>query len=88
MKVWVVEKIDEWSGKVDTQIALYDSKEKAIKQMEQWKDDDFKFIDDVRELIKDGNEDCTVIETETSFYCYDSINFDGKTINVYETEVL
>ena len=37
---------------------------------------------------KDGNEDCTIIETEKSFYCYDAINFNGKTINVYETEVL
>lgn len=88
MKVWVVEKIDEWSGQVDTQTALFDSKEKAIKQMEQWKEDDWQFINDIRELIKDGNEDCTIIETEKSFYCYDGINFDGKTINVYETEVL
>ena len=88
MKVWVVEKIDEWSGQVDTQTALFDSKEKAIKQMEQWKDDDFKFIDDIKELIKDGNEDCNIIEDETSFYCYDGINFDSKTITVYETEVL
>ena len=88
MKVWVVEKIDEWSGIVDTQTALFDSKEKAIKQMEQWKADDSKFIDDIKEIIKDGNEDCTIIETEKSFYCYDAINFNGKTINVYETEVL
>ena len=88
MKVWVVDMIDEWDGQVDTHIALYDSKEKAIKQMEQWKNDDFKFIDDVRELIKDGNEDCTIIEEETFFFFFDAMNFDAKTIKVYETEVL
>ena len=88
MKVWVVEKIDEWDGQVDTQTALYDSKEKAIKQMEQWKDDDYKFIEDVKELIKDGNEDCLFDEKELSFYCYDGLNFDSKTIIITEMEVL
>ena len=88
MKVWVVEKIDEWDGQVDTQTALYDSKEKAIKCMEKWKEDDWQFINDVKEIIKDGNEDCIITEEKTYFYCYDAINFDAKTINVYETEVL
>ena len=88
MKVWVVDMIDEWDGQVDTHIALYDSKEKAIKQLEQWKEDDWQFINDVKELIKDGNEDCIITEEETCFYCYDAMNFDAKTINVYETEVL
>ena len=88
MKVWVVEKIDEWDGQVDTQTALYDSKEKAIKQMEQWKEDDFKFIDDVREIIKDGNLDSHIDEEELYFYCYDGLNFDAKTISIHEMEVL
>ena len=88
MKVWVVEKIDEWDGQVDTQTALYDSKEKAIKQMEQWKEDDHQFINDVRELIEDGNADCEFDEEELYFYCYDGLNFDAKTITIHETEVL
>lgn len=88
MKVWVVEQVDEWCGNIDTKIALYDSKEKAIKCMQQWKDDDSKFIDDIRELIKDGNEDCSIIEEKTSFYCYDGINFDSKTIVITEQEVM
>lgn len=88
MKIWVVEKIDEWDGQVDTQTALYDSKEKAIKCMQQWKEDDWQFINDVKEIIKDGNEDCTVTEEETYFYCYDAINFDAKTITITEQEVL
>ena len=83
MKVWVVEKMDEWDGQVDTQIALYDSKEKAIKCMEQWKEDDWQFINDVKEIIKDGNEDCTIIEEEKYFYC-----FDAKTITMTQMEVL
>lgn len=88
MKIWIVEIIDEWDGQVDTQIALYDSKEKAIKQMEQWKEDDWQFINDVKEIIKDGNEDCTITEEETYFYCYDALNFDSKTITITEQEVL
>lgn len=88
MKIWVVEKIDEWDGQVDTQTALFDSKEKAIKQMEQWKDDDWQFINDVKEIIKDGNEDSNIIEDELYFYCYDGLNFDAKTIAITEMEVL
>lgn len=88
MKVWVVEKIDEWDGQVDTQTALFDSKEKAVRQMNQWKDDDYQFIGDVREIIKDGNEDSNIIDEELYFYCYDSLNFDAKTISITEMEVL
>ena len=88
MKVWVVEKIDEWDGQVDTQTALYDSKEKAIKCMEQWKADDSNFIDDVREIIKDGNMDSHIDEEELYFYCYDGLNFDAKTIIITEKEVM
>lgn len=88
MKVWVVEKIDEWDGQVDTQTALFDSKEKAIKQMEQWKDDDWQFINDVKEIIKDGNLDCELFDEELYFYCYDGYNFDAKTITIKEMEVL
>ena len=88
MKVWVVEKIDEWDGQVDTQTALYDSKEKAIKQMEQWKEDDHQFINDVKELIKDGSIDCEFDEEELYFYCYNGYRFDSKTITIHETEVL
>ena len=88
MKVWVVEKIDEWDGQVDTQTALFDSKEKAIRQMNQWKKDDHQFINDVIEIIADGNTDSDIIDEELYFYCYDGLNFDAKTITIHETEVL
>lgn len=88
MKVWVVEKIDEWDGQVDTKVALFDSKEKAIKCMGNWKDDDHHFICDVESIIADGNEDSYITDEETYFYCYDAINYDALTITIKEMDIL
>lgn len=88
MKVWVVEKIDEWDGQVDTKVEIFDSKEKAIKCMQDWKDNDHHFICDVQSVMSSGNKDSYIIDEETYFYCYDALNFDALTITITEKEIL
>lgn len=88
MEVYVVDKIDVWGGQHNVEYKVFDSLEKARQCMKIWKDDDYQFIDDVTELIKDGNNDCTLIEDEDYFYCYDGLNFDSKEITIEKREVL
>jgi len=86
--VWVVEKIEEYDGAVDTKIKIFKNKEDAIKQKEEWKEKDYFFINDVKSDIDNECYDSRIDDDELYFYAYDSFNFDSLTIDIREMEVL
>lgn len=88
-KVWVIEKVSEFSGSVDSEVKVFRHKEDAIKQKEKWKEEDSQFIDDIQEDIN-INENCgsTIEDEELYFYAYDGFNFESVLFNITEMEVL
>lgn len=87
LRIWVVEKIDEWDGQVNTSVELFISYDEAREYMESELEAEHCFIDDVKDAIRCGNEDCSIIDEETFFYCYDALNFNAITITLKEMEV-
>ena len=87
MKVFVVEKIDEYDGQVNTDFKVFDTLKKAQTQKMVWLEEEQNFIDDIESFIKDGNKDCILESEKNYFYAYDSYNFDALTITINEIEV-
>lgn len=86
-KIWVLEKLDEYDGQANTNIKLFETREKAEEGMNEMIRNEKPFIDEVREMLSDGNMDCQIQKTNTYMYVYDGINFNALTISIREVEV-
>lgn len=88
MFIYVIEVIEEFDGNIETQIFLFDTQEKAQEHKQKIIDDFSHFIEDIRENIKEGFEDCEIIDNPFYFYCYNALNFDRLTVAITKNQIL
>lgn len=80
MEVYVVEKITEIDGTIDTNVRVFTTLENAIKCKEDMQNNNF--VEDVKKSIDDGNVDNFIHDGNNYFCCYDAYTFEELTITI------